>query len=187
MNAKRKRVFSAFVLVALSAGAAAACADDDAWNPYRFLAGEWTADGSGEPGKGSGRFSFAWDLNEKVLVRRNRAEYPAAEGRPAMKHEDLMVIYRPDPDGPAKAIYFDSEGHVINYAVTFSDDKRTLTFLSDAVPAAPRFRLSYTKGADDSMKIKFEIAPPGKPDGFKTYLQGDARRQAELKSGKPKS
>jgi hypothetical protein len=182
-----KRTFSVLALLALSAGTAAAAPEDDSWKPYRFLAGEWTGEGGGEPGKGSGRFSFAWDLNEKVLVRRNRAEYPAAQGRPATKHEDLMVIYRPDPDGPPKAIYFDSEGHVINYAVTFSDDMQTLTFLSDAVPAAPRFRLSYTKGADESMRIKFEIAPPGKPDGFKTYLEGNARRQPEPKSGRPKS
>jgi hypothetical protein len=185
MNAKC--TFSALVLVALSAGAAAASPDDDAWKPYRFLVGEWTGEGGGEPGKGSGRFSFAWDLQEKVLVRRNRAEYPEVQGRPAFSHEDLMVIYRADQGGPTKAIYFDSEGHVINYAVTFSDDRRTLTFLSDAVPASPRFRLSYTKGADDSMVIKFEIALPGKPGGFKTYLEGHVRRQKEPKSGRPKS
>ncbi len=153
------------------------------WKPYRFLVGEWTGEGGGEPGKGSGRFSFDWDLQEKVLVRRNRAEYPAAQGRPAFSHEDLMVIYRADRGGPTKAIYFDSEDHVINYAVTFSDDRRTLTFLSDAVPAAPRFRLSYTKDQDDSMRIKFEIAPPGKPGGFKTYLEGNARRQTAPEAG----
>ncbi len=185
MNAKCS--FSAFMLVSLSAGAAAASPDDDAWKPYRFLVGEWSGDGGGEPGKGSGRFSFAFDLQEKVLVRRNRAEYPPAQGRPAFSHEDLMVIYRADRGGPTKAIYFDSEGHVINYAVTFSDDRRTLTFLSDDVPAAPRFRLSYTKGEDDSMRIQFEIAPPGKPGGFKTHLEGNARRQTEPKPGRPKS
>ena len=39
-------------------------------------------------------------------------------------------------------------------------------------PANPRFRLSYSKGKDDAITIKFEAAPPGKPDGFKTYLEG---------------
>jgi hypothetical protein len=177
----------ALVLIALSSGHASALPSDDAWEPYRFLVGEWTGDGSGEPGKGSGRFSFAWDLQEKILVRRNRAEYAAANGRAASSHEDLMVMYRPDQSGRCNAIYFDSEGHVINYAVTISDDKRTLTFLSDNVPTAPRFRLSYTKGADDSMVIKFEIAPPGKSEGFKNYLVGAARRQTEPKSVKSKS
>jgi hypothetical protein len=175
MNAKR--ILSALVLIAFSAGSSAAAPEDDAWEPFRFLVGDWTGEGGGEPGKGSGQFSFAWDLGGKVLVRRNRADFPAAGGRPAFTHEDLMVVYRADRGNPSKAIYFDNEGHVINYAIAFSDDKRTLTFLSDAAPAAPRFRLTYTKGEEHSMGIKFEIAPPGKPDGFKTYLEGNARRQ----------
>jgi hypothetical protein len=182
-----KALLSTVILFTLSAGAVTEPPDDDAWKPYRFLAGDWTGDGSGEPGKGSGGFSFAWDLQEKVLVRRNRSEYPAAQGRPAVTHEDLMVIYRADKVGPTKAIYFDNEGHVINYAVTISEDGRMLTFLSDSAPSTPRFRLSYTKGEEDSMQIKFEIAPPGKPDGFKTYLEGSAHRSTAARSGKPKS
>jgi hypothetical protein len=176
----------AIVLATLSAGAAGSTSDDDPWKPYRFLAGEWTGEGGGQPGKGSGGFSFAWDLQEKVLVRRNRAEYPATQGRPASSHEDLMVIYRGESGGSTRAIYFDSEGHVIHYTATFSQDQRTLTFLSDAASAGPRFRLSYTKGEGEVLRIKFEIAPPGNPDAFKTYLEGDARRQKGLKPGESK-
>jgi hypothetical protein len=167
------------VLVFLTVAAGAACGfpDDDPWKLYGFLIGEWKGEGGGEPGKGSGVFSFDWDLQKKVLVRRNRAAYPATQGRPASSHEDLMVIYQGESDGPTRAIYFDSEGHVINYAATFSEDKRTLTFLSSAVPGAPRFRLSYTNEKADAVHIKFEIAPPGRPDDFKTYLEGNARRQ----------
>lgn len=171
------------MLVTLTAGTTVASSDDDPWKPYRFLAGEWKGEGSGEPGKGSGGFSFAWDLREKVLVRRNRAEYPAMQGRSATLHEDMMVIYRSESGGPTKAMYFDSEGHVINYTAAFSQDNRTLTFLSDAAPATPRFRLSYTQSDGDVLKIRFEIAPPGKPDAFKTYLEGNARRQKGLKPG----
>jgi hypothetical protein len=176
----------AIALVILSGGIADASSDDDPWKSYRFLAGEWTGEGSGGPGKGSGGFSFAWDLREKVLVRRNRAEYPATPGRPAASHEDLMVIYRGEGVGPTRAIYFDSEGHVINYTATFSEDQRTLTFLSDAAPAGPRFRLSYTKAEGEVLRIKFEVAPPGKPDAFKTYLDGSARRLNGLKREIPK-
>ena len=42
MNAKS--TFSALMLVALSAGAAAASPDDDAWKAYQFLVGEWTGE-----------------------------------------------------------------------------------------------------------------------------------------------
>ena len=167
----------ALLISVAATGAASGSPDDDSWKPYDFLVGDWVSDGSGELGKGSGGCSFAWDLQKKVLVRRNRAEIPAAEGRPAAVHEDLMVIYRGEQGGPHKAIYFDSEGHVINYVATFSDDKQTLTFLSEATPGAPRFRLSYKKEIDETLDIKFEIAPPQKPDGFKTYLGGKARRQ----------
>jgi len=185
MNAKCTP--SALVLLAIAAGSAAAAPTDDAWKPYRFLVGEWTGAAAGEPGAGSGRFSFAFDLQEKVLVRRSRTDFPAAQSRPAISHEDLLVIYQGGPKGPTKAIYFDSEGHVINYQVAFSADGRSLTFLSDAVTGSPRFRLSYARNADDSVGIKFEIAPPGNPDGFKTHVEGTARRQAEPTRGRPRS
>ena len=44
----------------------------DAWGPYTFLVGTWTAEGHGDPGKGTGAFSFGLDLQAKILVRRNR-------------------------------------------------------------------------------------------------------------------
>jgi hypothetical protein len=172
-----KSTLWAVLISVVASGAAWGSPDDDSWKPYEFLAGDWVGEGSGEPGKGSGEFSFAWDLQKKVLVRRNRAELPAAQGRPAAVHEDIMVIYPGEPGGPHKAIYFDSESHVIEYVATVSDDKQMLTFLSGAIPSAPRFRLTYTKKDDDSVVIKFEIAPPGMPEGFKPYLEGKARRQ----------
>jgi hypothetical protein len=99
-------------------------------------------------------------------------------------HDDLMVIYREAAGKPARAIYFDNEGHVIQYTLSFSADDRTLTFVSEAAPAAPRFRLKYAKGAGETVRIKFEIAPPGKPDAFKTYLEGSARRKEGAKKEK---
>ena len=112
-----------------------------------------------------------------ILVRKNRAEYPAAGGRPAAVHEDHMVIH-PSKDGHgAKATYWDNEGHVILYAVTPSEGGKVLTFLSDVAAGEPHFRLSYVKGEKDTVTIKFEVAPPGKPEGFKTYIEAKARRK----------
>ena len=152
-------------------------AKDDPWEPFHFLIGEWV--GEGKEGQGTGHFSLAPDLGRKILMRRNHAELPAANGRPAAVHEDLMVIYKSQDGKSAKAIYFDSEDHVINYTVTFSPDKQTLTFISTPAPGAPRFRLTYQKEADDRVGIKFEIAPPAKPEEFKTYLEGKARKKQE--------
>jgi hypothetical protein len=164
---------------------ASVCRAQDVWEPYRFLLGEWTGDGAGEPGKATGAFSFALDLQNKVLVRKNRAEFPAQAGRPAYVHEDLMVIYPGEGQGQ-KAIYWDTEGHVIHYSVKFSEDKQSLIFLSDTTPAAPRFRLLLTKEADGVIATKFEMASPGKPEDFKTFVEGRVHRQDRPKLEKAK-
>jgi hypothetical protein len=78
----------------------------------------------------------------------------------------------------SRAIYFDNEDHVIQYTVTSSKDDKSLTFLSDAVAVAPRFRLTYTKKGK-GLRITFENAPPGNPDAFRTYLEGSAHRKGE--------
>jgi hypothetical protein len=171
-----RRLWAAAALM-FACNSASICLADDAWEPYRFLLGDWVGEDSGGPGKGSGKISFRLDLQDNVIVRKNRAEYPAAQGRPAATHEDLMVIYRAEGGNHTKAIYFDNEGHVIQYTASFSEDKETLIFVSAAAPTTPRFRLSYTKGEQGSVGIKFEIAPPGKPDAFRLYLEGKARRE----------
>jgi hypothetical protein len=183
---KRTCGLSLLAILAVSAAAAEPQAGD-AWEPYRFLVGEWAGEGEGDPGKGSGRFTFAWDLQDKILVRRNQKTFPPAQGRPASTHEDIMMIYRGEDGGSTRAIYFDSEGHVIHYVASVSSDKKTVTFVSDASAKVPRFRLSYTKTADDSLEIKFEIAATGKPEAFQTYLDGRAKRKKSSASTAPKN
>ncbi len=172
----------ALALVNVLAAGAGAAPKDGPWAAYRFLVGEWVGEGGGKPGEGAGQCSFAFELGAKVLVRRNRAEFPAAAGRPASVHEDLMVIYPGAGGQAARAVYFDSEGHVIHYTASASEDGRALTFLSEAKPSEPRFRLTYSQAEGGAVKVQFEIAPPGKPDAFKIYLGGTLRR----KEGKSK-
>jgi hypothetical protein len=148
----------------------------DGWAAYQFLIGEWTGEGQGQPGSSSGRAVFKLDLDGRVIVRTNRATVAASQGRPAAVHEDLMVIYRDAPGQLVKAIYFDNEDHTIEYDVTASADGRSVTFVSKATAGAPRFRLVYTKIDQASVAVKFEMAPPGSPDAFKTYTQGITRR-----------
>jgi len=149
----------------------------DPWGPFKFLVGAWTAEGHGEPGKGAGAFSFGLELQGKILVRRNRLEFPATPQRPAFAHEDLLVVYREGDAAPQRAIYFDSEGFVIHYTVSFSEQGKVLTFLSDASPQAPRQRLTYVQNEDGTLKVKFEIAPAGKPEAFVTHVEGIAHRE----------
>jgi hypothetical protein len=150
------------------------------WDSFRFLLGEWVGEGTGAPGEGTGGFSFSFDLQGKILVRKNRADYAATKDKPAYSHTDLMVIYR-EGDDSLKAIYFDNEGHVIHYAVSFSKDQNTLTFLSDPSPSAPRFRFIYSKASPDRLKLEFDIALPGKPEAFSRYIEGSAHRKPASK------
>jgi len=139
----------------------------DPFAPVRFLAGEWV--GEGQPGQGSGGFTFAFELDGKAMVRRSTASYPAANGRPAVRHEDLMTVFA--EGDRLKAFYLDNEGHVIRYTVTQGDG---VVFLSDD-QAGPRFRLTYKAKAADLVSVAFAIAPPG--GAFATYVEGDCRRK----------
>lgn len=164
-----------FVLLFLTASLAPA---EDAWKHFRFLLGDWTgAGGSAETGPGSGSFSFQLDVAGKVLLRRNLADYPASQGKAAVHHEDLMLIYSAQPGEAPQALYVDSEGHVIHYESEFSANPPTVRFTSPAAPGGPRYRLTYRQTGDATLAGQFEVAPPGKPDGFATYMSWTAKRK----------
>ncbi len=175
----RAFLFGAFMAVCLwpafaSAQGAAPAAD---WSKWNFLLGNWEGEGGGNnPGQGTGGFKFYLDLDKRVLVRTNYANYPATKDQPAYSHTDLMVIHQ-EPDKSAKATYWDNEGHVINYTATVSSDTTSWIFVSDTSSVAPRFRLIYSKTGEKSVSIKFEIAPQGTTDNFRTYLEATASKK----------
>ena len=142
----------------------------------QFLVGAWDGEGAGQPGRGTGATSFKLDLDGRVLVRRSHSVYPAAGGRPAVVHDDLMVIYAAPGGRGLGATYFDNEGHVIEYAAEVSPDGRRVVFLSETEPAMPTFRLTYARVGEDVVDVMFEIAPPGAPGAFKPYVSGRIRR-----------
>jgi hypothetical protein len=165
---------SVFLLSAFAFGQSAAKPDWSAWN---FMIGEWAAEQTGgQLGQTSaGSFSLAPDLQGTILLRKNHAEYPPSNGRPAIVHDDLMTIYQ--ENGATKAFYVDNEGHVIRYDVSIFPDKKKVVMLSEKVANAPRFRLTYSVPRPDALAIVFEIAPPGKTEEFKVYVQGTVQRK----------
>ncbi|BDU74259.1 hypothetical protein [Mesoterricola silvestris] len=146
----------------------------DPFAPVRFLAGDWVGEGSGDPGKGSGAFSFRFELDGKALVRRSSASYPAQGGRPALRHEDLMTIFA--EGGKLKALYLDNEGHVIRYDATPLPQGEGVAFRSEPGPG-PGFRLTYRVRTGGTVAVEFAIAPPGKPEAFAPYVEGTSRRK----------
>lgn len=147
------------------------------WAPLQFLLGEWVGEGAGTEGAGAGACSFSMDLKDNVIVRKNRARYAATKDRPALAHDDLMIIYRDSPGAPLKAIFFDTEGHTIRYDVRVSADQKAIEFLSELSSSAPRYRLTYWNGGAVEVKFKFEIAPSGRPDEFAAYITGELHRK----------
>ncbi len=147
------------------------------WEGWRPLMGDWIGEGDGAPGHGSGAFSFALDLQGRILVRRSFAEYPAAPGRPASRHDDLMMLRHEDGSGRVRALYLDNEGHAIDYTARVSAARDTFEFVSEPAPGTPRFRLTYVVTGADALRLRFEVAPPGRPDSLATYLEANARRR----------
>lgn len=142
------------------------------WDRWSWLTGEWIGEGSGKPGDGGGTFSFKTDLDQNILVRKSHSEYPATANKPQVIHDDLMVVY-PDFSGtPAKAIYFDNEGHTINYSITYSDKSIILT--SDKIPNVPTFRLTYLLLDNETVNTKFEMSQDGAK--FFTYIEGKSKK-----------
>jgi hypothetical protein len=160
------------VLVALTNGGRLYADIPPPFAPLQFLLGRWV--GVGDQAGATGAFTFALDVQNHVIVRTNYSNTPASAGRPASRHDDLMVIYI--EGGSVKADYFDSEGHVIRYVATATSE--VVVFTSDSRVSEPRYRLTYRRGATaDTLVGTFEIAPPGAPDAFAPYLSWTAIRQ----------
>jgi hypothetical protein len=164
------------IVLATLIGAPALAAGPPELAPLAFLIGEWPASGAGQPGPASGRTVFAPELQGRILVRTSYAEYPAAAGRPASRHDDLMVVYAV-PGAGTRADYYDSEGHVIRYVVN-SPAPGQAVFLSERREGEPRYRLSYRLEPDGVLEGEFSIAPPDAPEAFKTYLSWTSRKAA---------
>jgi len=172
-----KKIFSALGLCAALAAIPLAAQPSPPmpdWTAWKFVLGEWVGDGSGAPGEGTGGFSFAPDLGGQILVRHSHAEYPATKDRPAVNHVDLLIIYQ--EAGATKGSYWDNEGHFIAYEGSFGPNG-SLILVSPAAANAPRFRFVYEPLAGGRVGMRFEIAPPGKPDEFQTYTTGTAHKK----------
>ena len=85
-----------------------------------------------------------------------------------------MIICPGATADKGRAMYFDNEGHVIEYDAEWSPDGNTLTFLSKPA-AGPQFRLIYKKADPRSFTVSFEMAPPGQ-GAFKVHTSGKIKR-----------
>jgi hypothetical protein len=163
------------LLLALSIQAQTAPAE----NPFQslsFLEGTWEAKTAGSSRvDAGGRYAFVLELKNHIMGRHTIGK-GSCKGPENFDcdHGDLLYIY---PDGPQKAlhaIYFDNEGHVIQYRVS-TPAPDTAVFLSDNSQPGPQFRLIYERKVN-TMFGKFQMRLPGQSE-WKAYLEwsGDKR------------
>lgn len=169
-----KKYIAITTVILLTISSLASAQLSDPWTKWKYLMGEWVGEGNGQPGKGEGSFTFATDLDGKVLVRKNHTAFPQTDKSPATVHNDLLYVYQASGDGSMEAIYFDNEGNSIKYKISYTDN--SIVMISDKSSASPRFRLSYIKIDDRTVNIIFEMAMPDAPDSFRTYLEGRANK-----------
>jgi len=142
------------------------------WDRLKFLVGSWHATGANQLGSAEGAASFTEELDGHVIVRHSSADYTSGP-EAGTHHKDLLVIYPDAAGGAPRAIYFDSEGHVIRYTVAVPD-ANSAVFQSDPSDPGPRYRLSYAR-AGNTLKGVFEIAANGVD--YKTYLTWTTLKQ----------
>jgi hypothetical protein len=162
----------AAVALALGSPAIAHGAPPAALEPLSFLLGEWVTAAAAGSGQAAGTAVFARGLQDRVILRTSFAEYPAKPAGSPSRHDDLLVIYA--AAGGVRADYFDSEGHVIRYAVSSPSPGRAV-FLSDPLPGEPRYRLGYVLGEAGELRGEFAIAPAARPEAFQPYLSWQSR------------
>ncbi len=155
-------------LALLSAASLCAQPDNPALKLLAFLEGTWEAktQGGSASAVSDGTYTFRKELSGHILARHSSAAGCKGPADFNCDHHDLLYVY---PDGPAlKAIYFDNEGHVIQYTVS-TPAPNSAIFLSDPSIPGPQFRLTYQlNGA--VMSGKFQIRMPGQTE-WKSYLE----------------
>lgn len=168
------KILVAAVLAAAAISSAVARAAepsaDATWEPLRFLVGTWNATTQGGSAKasGSGSYTFQLEMRKHILARHSDSASCKGPADFDCKHGDLLYIYQDAPSQAFKAIYFDSEGHVIHYDVSFPAANAAI-FVSDRTVPGPQFQLLYAlKGS--VMSGKFQVRMPGQAE-FTSYLE----------------
>jgi len=143
---------------------------DDKWENWKPLIGNWKGEGIGIPGEGTGSFSFTFDLDQKILVRKSNYDYLG--DKMYTTFSDMMIIYLVDGT-PSRAIFFNHEGFSRTYSISYSG--KTITLITEKIPLTPVFKLTYTLIDDSTVTLKYEIARDS--ENFTTYSEEFGKKE----------
>ena len=121
----------------------------------KFLEGTWTAQAPGQGSAPFGSYSFVRELNGHMLARHSTDDPSCKVPTTAeCARRDVFFVFQESPGAPLKALYLDTEGHLIHYGVDIRREESAynrrdvVVFLSEASGLGPRFRLSYELNTD---------------------------------------
>jgi hypothetical protein len=140
--------------------------------PSRHVDGKHNTNGSAGA-TATGTYTFALDLKGHALQRTSSVDRCSGPNLFDCQHHDQLTIYA-NPSGTLKALYIDSEGHVIDYTIA-TPDPTTAIFTSEGPAAAPHYKLIYHLDSK-VMTGKFQGAAPGSTD-FYSYLEWSGTKQ----------
>jgi hypothetical protein len=154
-------------------------ATPDAWQPVRFLIGNWDGTTSGEPGAGTVKRSYEFVLNGNFIQERNTSTYSPQEGNPKGEvHHHLSFISYDRMRRILVLRQFHEESFVNLYTLNPSASSATrLVFESESfenLDNAWRARETYEIVSNDEFIEIFELAPPGRE--FAVYSRNHFRR-----------
>ena len=150
-------------------------AQPDPFQALSFLEGTWDANVQNNAAVTlSGRYTFQRELNGHILARHATSDPNCkAPANFDCSHTDLLYVFRDFPGAPLKAIYFDSEGHVIHYDVSTPAPTQVM-FLSTS-SAGPQFQLTYELKSG-VLTGRFQMRMPGQTE-WRTYLEWSGGRK----------
>jgi len=148
------------------------------WEKFQFLMGDWISPMSGEPGEAvAGSSTFSFQLDQNIIIRNSRAEFaPAPGATKGLVHDDLLIIYQQSGEQDPRAIYFDNEGHIIHYKISFPENRTGVIFDSEATAFSPRARLVYEKAPDGNLGVEFFVAFQG--GELKSHVKGTLKKKS---------
>jgi hypothetical protein len=140
-----------------------------------FLLGNWSSnDGrvADTGGTSSGRSSFTLQAGGNVILRNDRTEVFAASGKSAGSFDQIMMIY---PEGGTIHADYSDGSHVIHYVTADVVAGHSVTFLTAERADASSFRLRYELLNPTTLRVTFEMAPPGSAN-FRPVAGGTLHR-----------
>jgi hypothetical protein len=158
--------------------AAPPTAPADPWSAIRFMAGEWTGESEGQPGKGTVKRSYAFVLRDKFLYEQNVSTYPPQpKNEKGEVHEHRSYFSYDRARRTLVLRQFHQEGFVNQYAMQTGSPAGSVVFESEAlenVPAGWKARETYEVVSPDEFIETFELASGG--GAFEVYSRTHFRR-----------